>query len=146
MTVAAHVLREYAVVADGERAVLVGPSGDFAWMCLPGWDDGAVFSSLLGGHGTYRVTPRGRFVWGGHYEEGTLIWRSRWVTTDGVAECREALAFPGDPRRAVLLRRLEVHEGTVSFDVVVRPRADYDQSPMRAVHRSDDGGVECPGG
>ncbi len=134
-----HVLREYAVLADGERGVLVGPNGDFAWMCMPAWDGGAVFSSLLGGHGTYCVTPRGRFVWGGYYEDGTLIWRSRWVTTDGVAECREALAFPGDLRRAVLLRRLEVHEGTMAFDVVVRPRADYDRSPMRTVHRRDDG-------
>jgi hypothetical protein len=38
--------------------------------------------------------PESRFVWGGYYEEGSLIWRSRWVTDEGVIECREALAFP----------------------------------------------------
>ena len=137
MTTAQHVLREYAFLGDGERGVLVGPAGDFGWMCAPGWDAGSIFSSLLGGHGVYQVTPQGRYVWGGYYEEGTLIWRSRWVTNDGVAECREALAFPGDPRQAVLMRRLEVLEGDVAFDVVLRPRADYDQAPLRALHGQD---------
>ena len=35
---APHVLREYALLADGERGVLVGPRGDFVWMCFPRWD------------------------------------------------------------------------------------------------------------
>ncbi len=138
MTVPAHILREYAVLADGERGVLVGPRGDFAWMCAPRWDSGSIFSSLIGGHGTYSVTPQGRFVWGGYYEPDTLIWRSRWVTNDAVIECREALAFPGEPGRAVLLRCLQVHEGVAKVDIVLRPRADYDQAPLRAIHHPDD--------
>ena len=70
-----HVLREYALLADGYRGVLVGPEGDFAWMCAPRWDSAAVFSSMMGGACSYAVTPRGRFVWGGYYEDGSLIWR-----------------------------------------------------------------------
>jgi len=101
-----HVLREYALLADGERGALVGPRGDIAWMCAPRWDSDAVFASLIGGRGGYAVTPVGRFVWGGYYEADTLIWRSRWATTDGIVECREALAFPGDEHRAVLLRQI----------------------------------------
>ena len=38
------VLRQYALLADGERGVLVGPRGEFAWMCAPSWDSDAVFS------------------------------------------------------------------------------------------------------
>ncbi len=45
-----HVLREYALLADGERGVAVG---DFAWMCAPRWESGSVFSSMVGGHGRY---------------------------------------------------------------------------------------------
>ena len=102
-----HVLREYALLADGERGALVGPRGDVAWMCAPGWDCDAVFSCLIGGRGVYAVTPdRTRFVWGGYYEDGSLIWRSRWVTATGFTECREALAYPGDPDTAVVLRRV----------------------------------------
>src|SRR5919198_95659 len=91
----AHVLREYALLADGERGALVGPRGDLAWLCFPRWDSDAFFSALVGGGGTYAVTPSGRYVWGGYYETGTLIWHGRWVTDDGaIVECREALALP----------------------------------------------------
>lgn len=91
-----HVLREYALLADGERGALVGPRGDIAWMCAPRWDSDAVFSSLIGGPGHFTLTPTGRFVWGGSYEPGSLIWRSRWITGSGIVECREALGLPGD--------------------------------------------------
>lgn len=102
-----QVLREYALLADGERGALIGPCGDVAWMCAPRWDSDAVFAALIGGHGMYAVSPAdSRYVWGGYYEEGSLIWHSRWTTEGGVIECREALAFPGDPERLVLLRRL----------------------------------------
>ena len=43
-----HVLREYALLADGERGALVGPHGDITWMCAPRWDSEAVFSTLIG--------------------------------------------------------------------------------------------------
>ena len=98
-----HVLREYALLADGERGVVVGPRGDYAWMCFPRWDSDACFATLIGGQGTYAVTPVSRYVWGGYYEHG-LIWRNRWTTDQGVVECREALALPSSPERAVVPR------------------------------------------
>ena len=107
-----HVQSEYALLADGERGMLVGPRGDFVWMCAPRWDSDAVFSALIGGAGVYAVTPAERsFVWGGYYEPGTLIWHSRWVTTSQVIECREALGMPGDPHTAVALRRILAIDG-----------------------------------
>ena len=30
-----RVLRDYALLADGERGILVGPQGDCVWMCAP---------------------------------------------------------------------------------------------------------------
>lgn len=120
-----QVLRQYALIADGERGIVVGPRGDFCWMCLPRWDSPAVFSSLLGGAGVYAVTPEQRYVWGGHYEERSLIWRSRWVTTDGIVECREALAFPGDTHTAVVLRRIRALDKPVRMRVALDVRADF---------------------
>ena len=81
-------------VADGERGAVIGPEGDICWLCFPHWDSPAA-SSLIGGQGHYTVSPTERFVWGGYYEEGTLIWHSRWVTNSSIIECQEALAFPG---------------------------------------------------
>ncbi len=136
---APHALRQYALLADGERGALVGPRGDVAFMCAPRWHDDAVFAALLGGEGRYAVTPRDpRFVWGGHYEEDSLIWRSRWVTTDAVIECREALAWPGDPARVVLLRRIEACDGDAHVDVVLELRAGFGARRMTVKRVSDD--------
>ena len=76
--VAPHVLREYALLADGERGVLVGPRGDFAWMCFPRWDSDACFAALIGGAGAYAVTPRSGSS-GAATTSTELIWRSRWI-------------------------------------------------------------------
>lgn len=130
-----HVLREYACLADGERGVVVGPRGDFAWMCFPRWESDAIFSTLIGGRGLYALTPRGRFVWGGYYEDGTLIWRSRWITSESVIECREALVYPGAPDRALVLRRLMAVRGTACADAVLNPRASFGQAPMGSIRR-----------
>lgn len=131
-----HVLREYALLADGERGAVVGPAGDIAWMCVPRWDSDAVFSSLIGGRGSYAVTPVGRQVWGGLYEEGSMVWRSRWTTEDGTLESREALAYPADTHRAVLLRRLQAADAPAVVTGWLQPRAGYDRHPLTDVHRA----------
>lgn len=130
-----HVLREYALLADGERGALIGPSGDICWLCAPYWHSDAVLTSLIGGRGVYAVTPHDRFVWGGRYEDGTLIWQSRWMTDHGVVWCRDALAFPGDAQRLVLLRRISAPDHRARFDVTLDLRSGYGRSGMTQVHR-----------
>jgi len=133
-----HVLREYALIADGERGALVGPRGDICWMCFPRWHSDACFATLIGGQGTYAVTPLSRFVWGGYYEHG-LIWCDRWVTHEGTVECREALALPSTPGRAVILRQLRVCEGSARVRVTLDARGGFGQERMSRLRRDDDG-------
>ena len=131
------MLREYALLADGWRGILIGPRGEYAWMCAPRWDCDAVFSTLIGGRGMYAVTPvQQPFVWGGFYEEGSLIWRSRWVAGPQVIECREALAYPGDPHTAVLLRRVMAVDGRARVRVVLDPLAGFGRHRLAHLHRS----------
>ncbi|MEV6628720.1 glycoside hydrolase family 15 protein [Amycolatopsis sp. NPDC051106] len=132
-----HVLREYALLADGERGALCGPRGDIAWLCAPGWADSAVLSSLIGGRGSYSISPAGPCVWGGHYEPGTLIWRNRWVGTSTEVECRDALAYPADPGRVVLLRRIEAVERAVALRVQLDLRGAFGRDPMRDLSLED---------
>jgi alpha,alpha-trehalase len=134
-----HALRDYALIADGERGALVSPRGDIVWMCAPRWDSDAVFSALIGGDGVYAVTPVHTFVWGGYYEEGTLIWRSRWITAAGAAECHEALAFPGDPGRVVVLRQIVARTCPAEVEVVLDLRPGFGQRGLRPVKRDDHG-------
>jgi alpha,alpha-trehalase len=131
-----HVLREFSLIADGERGALVGPDGAISWLCAPQWDSPAVFSGLLGGPGRYAVTPADPwYVWGGYYESGTLIWRSRWVGGSRT-ECREALAMPADPHRVVILRRIEALDGPARADVLLDVRAGFGRSRMTDLSRT----------
>src|SRR5919112_6551880 len=103
-----ETLRQYALLADGERGAL----------------------------GEYAVTPAdARSVWGGHYEQDTLIWRSRWVTTSSEIESREALAFPGETDRVVLLRRVEAMAGDAHVRVTLDCRAEFGSRPMTVRRR-----------
>ena len=132
------MLREYALLADGLRGGLIGPHGDIGWLCVPGWDSEAVFADLLGGRGLYTVTPVDRrFVWGGFYQHQTLIWTSRWVTTSGIIQCQEALAFPGEPHRVVLLRRVEALDGDAAVGITLDPRAGFGRRPLREARRAN---------
>ncbi len=135
----AHVLREYALLADGERGAMVGPRGDIVWLCVPRWDSPAVFSALIGGGSGYSVTPTERFVWGGFYEEGTMIWRSRWVTEQGIIESREALAFPGQQGCAILLRRVIAVEKDGRVRIALNPRAEFGRHGFTDIKRDDRG-------
>ncbi|WP_307806347.1 glycoside hydrolase family 15 protein [Streptomyces sp. FH025] len=132
-------LREYALLADGERGALVGPFGEVAWLCAPRWDSDPVFAGLIGGSGTYAVTPVGRFVPGGYYEDGSLIRRGGWVTGNGEVECREALAMPADPHRSVLLRRLTAEYGPARVRLVLEPGTGFGPGRPGAAHRTDGG-------
>src|ERR1700733_6300005 len=133
-----RVLREYALVADGERGAVIGPDGSIAWLCMPSWYSPAAFSGLLGGPGQYTVTPADPWhVWGGYYESGSLIWRNRWVG-DTRIECREALAMPADPHRAVLLRRIEAVDGAAKVTVFLEPRVGFGRERMTEVTKHGD--------
>jgi Glycosyl hydrolases family 15/Trehalase-like, N-terminal len=132
-----HVLREYSLLADGHRGALCDPRGNIAWLCAPQWHDDAICATLIGGRGAYAITPSERHVWGGYYEPGTLIWRSRWVTDDGAVESRDALAYPADPAHLILLRRVEALDEDTSVDVVLDLRAGFGSRSMRQIRRID---------
>ncbi|KRE63725.1 glycoside hydrolase family 15 protein [Nostocoides sp. Soil756] len=134
-----QVVREYAFLGDGYRGALIGPRGDVGWLCAPTWDSPPALARLIGGDGVYAVTPHDPFVWGGSYEPGTLIWRSRWTTAQARLECREALACPSDPHRLVLLRRIRPLYGPCSVDIVLQVADGFERSPLSA--RRDDSGA-----
>ena len=132
-------LRDYALLADGERGALLGPNGDIAWMCAPRWDSDAVFSTLIGGGGCYVVCPLERHTWGGYSQPRSLIWNSRWVTVNGIVESREALGMPANPASAVILRQVRALDAPARVRVVLDVRAEFGAQPMHHTHRDDRG-------
>lgn len=134
-----HVLREYCLLADDRRGALVGPHGDICWLCAPAWDSDAVCAALIGGAGSYSVTPAHPFVWGGNYEPRTLIWRARWVTRRGVVVCRDALAYPGRAHTVVILRRIEPVPGDVTIRVALDIAPGFGADRLHDFRREGDG-------
>ncbi|WP_413098478.1 glycoside hydrolase family 15 protein [Streptomyces sp. Inha503] len=129
-------LRAYAFLGDGERGALVGPRGEMVWLCAPRWDSDAVFSTLIGGPGEYLLGPEDQWnVWGGYYEEGTLIHVGRWITGDSEIECREALAVPADPDRLVLLRRIRAVRGDARVRLRLDVRPGFGEHSMTGLRR-----------
>jgi GH15 family glucan-1,4-alpha-glucosidase len=139
------VLRDYAFIADGQRGAMIDSDGRLAWMCFPGWSDTAVFAGLLGALGEYQVAPVTRAVPGGHYEDGTLIWHSRWVTGDGFIDCREALAYPGEADRAVILRRISAVDAPARVVVALHLATDYGRRPLDGWRRQDNRWITADG-
>ena len=126
-----HALRDQALIADGERGGVIGPQGNIAWLCVPQWDDEPVFASLIGGRGSYVVAPQDPWhVWGGSYQAASLVWRSRWVTSESISECDEALAFPGQRDVAVVLRRVRAVSGDAKVHVLLQPSGGFDGRPV----------------
>jgi GH15 family glucan-1,4-alpha-glucosidase len=54
-------IEDYAVLGDTQTAALVGRDGSIDGLCLPCFDSGSCFASLLGGsgHGHWRLHPLG---------------------------------------------------------------------------------------
>ncbi|KRV48435.1 glycoside hydrolase [Wenjunlia vitaminophila] len=133
------VLRDYALLADGERGALIGPRGNVVWMCAPRWHDEAVFAELIGGPGAFSVSPDDPWnVWGGFYEDGTLIYVNRWIHGDGVTECRQALAMPAETGRAVLLRRVRALRGDARVRLRLDVRAGFGGHAMHDLRHHTD--------
>ncbi len=129
------VLRDYSFIADGERGALIDQEGSIAWMCFPRWSSPAVFAGLLGSGGMFRVAPAERCVPGGHYEDGTLIWHGRWVTARGIIESRDAMVYPGDTHRAVVLRRIVAVDEPGRIQLQLEPAVDYGRMPAESWKR-----------
>jgi GH15 family glucan-1,4-alpha-glucosidase len=130
-------------LSDGETAVLIAPSGNVEWMCLPDPDSPSVFGTLLDrGAGRFRVGPSGVTVPAGQrYLLASMVIETTWMTPSGMLVVRDALSVgtwaqerrsprqhrpPGDTRAEhVLVRTIKCVHGSVEVAVDCEPMFDY---------------------
>ena len=138
-------IEAHALLGDTRTAALVDDRGSVDWMCVPRFDGGACFASLLGGpeHGRFRIAPADRSArWSRRYRGETLILDTDVETDDGSLRITDFLAI-GTPR-PTLVRILEGLAGAVPVEVDLRIRFDYG-SIVPWVHRIDDALVAIGG-
>ncbi len=127
-------IADYALLSDCQGAALVSRDGSIDWACLPRFDAPAVFACLLGtGAGHWRIGPREPMTVKREYLPDTMVLRTSFSTTGGVAIVTDALALgpdehghdigTGSPH--VLVRRVDGVEGTVRTEFKLAARPEY---------------------
>jgi GH15 family glucan-1,4-alpha-glucosidase len=107
---------EYAVLGDRRTAALVGRTGSIDWMCLPSFDSPASFAALLGtpDNGRWLLTVPDATEVTRQYLGDSFVLETTYVSPTGRAVVVECMPMADD--RADLVRRVEVREGTVTFE------------------------------
>ena len=130
-------LEAYALIGDTQTAALVSTEGAIDWLCLPRFDSGACFASLLGddANGSWRIAPAG----GGtatarRYRPGTLVLETTFTTDQGTVRVVDCMPLRGEEPDVV--RIVEGVSGRVDMRMDLTIRFDYGRS-VPWVRRAD---------
>jgi GH15 family glucan-1,4-alpha-glucosidase len=139
-------IEDYALIGDCGSAALVGRDGSIDWLCLPRFDSGACFASLLGEprHGRWLIAPvepAARVE--RRYLDGSLILATMFETAEGAVELVDFMR----PRRRLpqLVRLVRGMRGRVAMSTEFILRFDYG-AVVPWVERLPEGGVTAIGG
>ena len=119
-------IEDYALLGDTHTAALVGIDGSIDWLCLPRFDSGACFASLLGDarHGRWLLSPVGRPArTRRRYRPGTLVLETEFETEAGAVRLIDFM--PPRDRNPDLVRIVEGLRGQVRLRMELVVRFDY---------------------
>ncbi|MEX0746242.1 MAG: glycoside hydrolase family 15 protein [Phycisphaeraceae bacterium] len=119
-------IEDYAMIGDLHTAALVGNNGSIDWLCLPRFDSGACFASLLGDerNGHWQLAPAGGIKnVSRRYREGTLILETEFETEDGTVLLTDFMPPRGEAPDIV--RVVECTRGRVPMAMQLVIRFDY---------------------
>jgi GH15 family glucan-1,4-alpha-glucosidase len=131
------LIEDHGLIGDLHTAGLVDRDGTIDWLCLPRFDSGACFASLLGNasNGFWRVAPVGAGQASRRsYRGNTLILEHVWDMPGGSVKVIDFMP-PGSVQHD-LVRIVEGLSGTVTMRSELRLRFDYGRS-VPWVHRLD---------
>ena len=133
------------MVGDLRTAALVCRDGSIDWLCLPRFDGGACFASLLGGpaHGSWAIHPQGRHhAADRRYRDDTLVLETELESADGLVRVIDFMPLGGE--HSSVVRIVEGVHGRVPVHMRLTIRFDYG-SIVPWVRRRDDGIVAVAG-
>jgi GH15 family glucan-1,4-alpha-glucosidase len=144
MTSPYRPIGDYAIIGCTRSAALVSSEGSIDWLCWPRFHSPSVFGRLLdhdrGGY--FAIRPSIPFRSARRYIEATNVLETTFATETGIARLIDLMpVMTEDAKRTrlspfrQLLRRVDVIEGEVPFEVVFVPRPEYGSASPRIVKR-----------
>ena len=119
-------IEDYGLVGDLQTAALVSREGCIDWLCLPRFDSGAVFASLLGDaeNGHWTLQPEGEFRSPRRrYRGDTLVLETELETNSGAIRLVDFM--PPRETKPDLVRIVEGVRGRVEMRMELALRFDY---------------------
>ena len=119
-------IEDYGIIGDLQTVALVSRHGCIDWLCVPRFDSGAIFASLLGDaeNGHWTLQPQGDFASPGRrYRGDTLVLETEFETESGAARLIDFM-----PPRGVapdVVRIVEGTRGAVDMQMELALRFDY---------------------
>jgi GH15 family glucan-1,4-alpha-glucosidase len=119
-------IEDYGLIGDLQTVALVSRHGSIDWMCVPRFDSGAIFASLLGDaeNGHWTIQPEGDFGSPGRqYRGDTLVLETEFETASGAVRLIDFM-----PPRGVapdVVRIVEGVRGSVDMRMELALRFDY---------------------
>jgi GH15 family glucan-1,4-alpha-glucosidase len=119
-------LEQYGALGDGRTVALPGSDGSIDWWCVPNLDSPPLFDRLLDSDegGRFAITPTEPFAAEQRYRPDSNVLETVFTTASGRAKLTESVnsSTAGRLPWAELARRIEGLDGTVHFELEMRPR------------------------
>lgn len=119
-------IEDYGLIGDCQTAALVGKDGSIDWLCLPDFDSGACFASLLGSpdNGRWLLQPTSANTCSRRrYVGDTLILETEFEVESGSVAVIDFM--PVRTSAPSLVRIVEGRRGTVDMRMELTMRFDY---------------------
>ena len=121
-------IEDYALIGSTHSAALIHRSGEIEWMCLPRFDSGAMFASLLGDRSNgswalHAVDPEA--VATRRYLPGTTVLETTIETADGCVQVIDFLPKPTRDSNHEAMRIVRGVRGEVAMHTELRIRFNY---------------------
>ncbi len=121
-------IEDYALIGSTHSAALVHRGGDIDWLCLPRFDSGAMFASLLGDerNGSWKLHAQdAKARVSRRYLPGTMVLETTISTSTGVATVTDFMPRPAHEGTHELVRIVHGVKGSVALHTEMRIRFNY---------------------
>src|ERR1051326_3096237 len=144
-------ISEYGLIGDARTAALVSKCGAIEWCCLPHFDSGSFFASILDrdGGGYFSISPADPFVSEQRYLEDTNVLETTFRTGAGSVRILDFFSVTTEQgkRRQLwpdheILRIVEGLSGDVLLRMSFVPRPEYGKH-MVALENRGALGIAC---